>query len=58
MKYRLRVYDANGRLLITRSIVATDRTIERIQLGSYGKGLYLLQFDADDYTEGVPVIIQ
>jgi len=58
LKYRLRVYDAHGRLLITHSIVAGDKAPERIQLGSYGKGLYMLQFDADDYSESVPVIIQ
>ncbi len=58
LKFRLRVYDARGRLLITRSMVAGNRSTERIELGPYGKGLYLLQFDADDYSESVPVIIQ
>ena len=57
-KYRLRVYDARGKLLLTRNVVPGSEGTERLQLGRFGKGLYLLRFDYDSSSESVPVIIQ
>lgn len=57
-KYRLRVYDARGKLLLTRNAEPGSEGTERLELGRFGKGLYLLRFDYDSSSESVPVIIQ
>lgn len=56
---QVRVYSAIGRLIRTIPLLKSENGLMQLDLpGALGKGIYILQFEFDDRTENLKVILQ